>query len=97
MLLESSTRNDPAANPPSIDDVRRRAYAIFCSRNPWAGNAVQDWLDAERELCRRMVKTEAASANLDQAQIIDLASLDARPATAQGRMIPRRERRGPRR
>jgi hypothetical protein len=97
MLLESPTRSEPTANPPSIDDVRRRAYAIFCSRNPWAGNAVQDWLDAERELRCRMVKTEAPPANLDQAQIIDLATLDARPATAQGRMIPRRERRRPRR
>jgi Protein of unknown function (DUF2934) len=35
---------------PAIDDIRVRAYEIFIARAGAPGDAVQDWLQAEREL-----------------------------------------------
>ena len=32
------------------DDIRKRAFEIFSARDKSAGDAVSDWLQAEREL-----------------------------------------------
>ena len=34
------------------DDIRRRAYEIYLSRNGAPGNDIEDWLRAEREVCQ---------------------------------------------
>jgi hypothetical protein len=40
------------ANPgPTTDQIRCRAYDIYCARNGAPGDALSDWLAAERELC----------------------------------------------
>ena len=36
--------------PPTQEDIRRRAYELFERRNGADGSAILDWLQAEREL-----------------------------------------------
>jgi hypothetical protein len=35
---------------PSDEEIRRRAYEIFLARNGGPGDALDDWIRAEREL-----------------------------------------------
>ena len=46
--------------------IRQRAYEIYCSRNGGDGNAMDDWLTAEREvrLGRNAANTEGHGAAL---------------------------------
>jgi hypothetical protein len=37
-------------NEPSQEAIRCRAYEKFCARKGGAGDAVTDWVDAEREV-----------------------------------------------
>lgn len=39
---------------PTIEDIRMRAYEIFVARAEDAGDEVQDWLQAERELLSKL-------------------------------------------
>jgi hypothetical protein len=39
---------------PTIEDIRVRAYEIFAARAEGAGDEVQDWLQAERELLSKI-------------------------------------------
>jgi hypothetical protein len=41
---------DSLDGPCSETEIRDRAYRIYQSRNPWDGDALSDWLQAEREL-----------------------------------------------
>lgn len=45
---------EPEASPamPTIEDLNRRAYEIYLGRNG-QGDALSDWLQAERELTTR--------------------------------------------
>jgi hypothetical protein len=44
-------RKSPAAkNHPSRDEIALRAYEIYLERNGAPGNALEDWVRAEREL-----------------------------------------------
>ena len=46
-----SHAEDASANPgPSHEEIRRRAYEIYLERNGDAGDELDDWLRAEREL-----------------------------------------------
>ena len=36
--------------PPTEDDIRQRAYEIYCARNCSFGSELDDWLKAETEL-----------------------------------------------
>jgi hypothetical protein len=46
-----SHAEDASANPgPSPEEIRRRAYEIYLERNADAGDELDDWLRAEREL-----------------------------------------------
>ena len=38
---------------PTADEIARRAYEIYLSRNGGPGDALRDWLEAERELTGR--------------------------------------------
>lgn len=40
----------PSVMAPSLDDVARRAYEIYLSRNGRPGDPMADWLQAEQEL-----------------------------------------------
>jgi len=35
---------------PTEDEIRKRAYEIYCARNGGPGSEVDDWLKAETEL-----------------------------------------------
>ncbi|MGD0076864.1 MAG: DUF2934 domain-containing protein [Candidatus Binataceae bacterium] len=36
--------------PRTEDDIRKRAYEIYCARNCGSGTELDDWLKAETEL-----------------------------------------------
>ena len=38
---------------PAEDEIRKRAYEIYCARNGGPGNDVDDWVKAETELRNR--------------------------------------------
>ena len=46
----SATRKEPKRPTFTEDDVRLRAYEIYQRRGGAAGNDLDDWLQAEREL-----------------------------------------------
>lgn len=39
-----------AGSEPTADQIRCRAYCIYCARNGGPGDDLSDWLSAEREL-----------------------------------------------
>lgn len=43
---------DPGVSP-SDEEVRRRAHEVYLARNGGQGDAMSDWLTAERELRRQ--------------------------------------------
>jgi len=45
-----SVSSHGASVQPTEDAIRQRAYEIFLSRAPGSGSAMDDWLQAEREL-----------------------------------------------
>jgi hypothetical protein len=45
-------RRSQSTNPTSAD-IALRAYALYCERGCQDGHAVEDWLQAERELQTR--------------------------------------------
>lgn len=48
--LAYETKERSTQKEPTIEEIRRRAYEIFIGRADAPGDAVQDWLQAEREL-----------------------------------------------
>jgi hypothetical protein len=64
----SATRN---AGAPSSEEIRQRAYEIFCARGRTPGDAERDWLEAEQELQRK----------LGQAKTLPAAKADSRTTT----------------
>lgn len=51
--MDMARSGTPSAKPapwPSDDDIRLRAYAVFERRGSSHGRALDDWLQAEREL-----------------------------------------------
>lgn len=42
--------SEKTPSPPTLEDIRRRAYEIYCDRNGRPGDALGDWLAAEAEL-----------------------------------------------
>ena len=49
----------PATAQPSFSDVAKRAFELYCERGCQDGHDVQDWLQAERELCGEASSTAA--------------------------------------
>ena len=35
---------------PTVEEIRRRAFEIYCARRGGPGDAASDWLEAERQL-----------------------------------------------
>jgi hypothetical protein len=48
--FEGALRHRMAAEEPSEQKIRERAYQIYISRNGAAGDALSDWLEAEAQL-----------------------------------------------
>ncbi len=50
------TTNPPepaVAAEPTIEQVRQRAYELYLFRGDRPGSELEDWLEAERELCAK--------------------------------------------
>ena len=48
--IQPHTEDTLANHAPSQEEIRRRAYEIYLERDGHAGDALDDWLRAEREL-----------------------------------------------
>ena len=48
--IQPHTEDALANHAPSREEIRRRAYEIYLERDGHAGDALDDWLSAEREL-----------------------------------------------
>jgi hypothetical protein len=44
---------DPARNEPTQEEIRVRAYELYIARGGADGHAMDDWIQAERELRAR--------------------------------------------
>ncbi len=53
MARKKGVKQEPAVgeNPsPTEDEIRKRAYEIYCARNGGPGSETDDWLKAQAEL-----------------------------------------------
>jgi Protein of unknown function (DUF2934) len=50
--IQPHTKDAPANHTPTREEIRVRAYEIYLERGGLAGNELDDWLQAERELER---------------------------------------------
>jgi hypothetical protein len=57
----ADTGEASVANAARDKDIRRRAYEIYLERGEQAGHELEDWLQAERELERRVLWHAQAS------------------------------------
>ncbi len=46
----ASAAQQPQAREPTADEIRIRAYEIYCARGGEPGRELDDWLEAERQL-----------------------------------------------
>lgn len=72
-------QGEPPARPPASDPATRarieaRAYDLYLARKGGPGDAVSDWLRAERELRRQTAPGEDAGANHERARGEELLS-----------------------
>jgi hypothetical protein len=51
--IEARTTSAEIGNPAPQEEIRRRAHEIYLERGEQPGCALDDWLQAERELQRR--------------------------------------------
>jgi hypothetical protein len=51
-VRKAPARRRPAAAAPSVSDdmIAQRAFEVYCARGGGDGQALEDWLQAEREL-----------------------------------------------
>ena len=50
MEATKTPKTKKTATAPSREAIEYRAYELYLSRNGAGGNALEDWLNAEREL-----------------------------------------------
>jgi len=55
---ESSTGGRSMTSDNALDLIRARAYSLFESRGRQPGHALDDWLQAEREILRQSSASE---------------------------------------
>jgi len=56
--IQPRAENAAANCEPNHDEVRRRAYEIYREGGSLPGRELEDWLRAERELCKAAVFTQ---------------------------------------
>jgi Protein of unknown function (DUF2934) len=56
--MARSTKATRTILSPGGDDIARRAFELYCARGCEDGHDVQDWLQAERELCEATATVE---------------------------------------
>jgi hypothetical protein len=57
----TSKKTKRAATPPTYDEIALRAYHIYLERGSTAGDPMEDWLRAERELAEPQSKSRRKS------------------------------------
>jgi hypothetical protein len=65
--IQSHAGDASANHAPRHEEIRRRAYEIYLERNGHAGDELDDWLRAERELQKLALFTRDWNRLLDQA------------------------------
>jgi hypothetical protein len=53
---KAETREVLVSNATHVEEIRRRAYEIYLERGEQAGRDLDDWLQAERELERGVLR-----------------------------------------
>lgn len=56
--IQPSSKDTSANHVPSHEEIGRRAYEIYLERNGRPGDALDDWLRAERELQKLALFTQ---------------------------------------
>ena len=54
---ERAPTNAIRRQPPTVEEIRQRAHAIFIARSGTLGAQMEDWLRAERELTQERAGT----------------------------------------
>lgn len=67
----------PVLNP---EEIRVRAYGKYCARDGSPGDALSDWLEAERELREIVCDAEAATHQKREAVLLSATEPDGDPA-----------------
>ena len=70
---------------PSEGEIRRRAYEIYLERGDLAGNEIDDWLRAERELQKVALFTRDWNRVQQRVAPTPRAEIDIRPMRAKER------------
>jgi hypothetical protein len=52
-VAQSEGTRPEISNPPSLEEIRQRAYEIHVERGGTHGQDLDDWLQAERELAEK--------------------------------------------
>jgi hypothetical protein len=64
--IQVGTRDVSVENSARDEEIRRRAYEIYCERGEQPGRELDDWLEAEREVERgKFLNPERGSATAD--------------------------------
>jgi len=95
MSTISPTGNGPAKMKPaapSNEEIRQRAYEIFCARGRTSGDAERDWLEAEQELQRKMNPVKAGPTMKTGPQASPARPKDAALVSASSATKPQAER-----
>ena len=75
-----------ARSTPSDEEIRRRAYEIYLERGDLAGDEIDDWLRAERELQKVALFTRDWNRVQQRVAPTPRAEIDIRPMQAKERV-----------
>jgi hypothetical protein len=53
--------SDDDWQPPTEEEIRKRAYGLYLERKRYSAGALDDWLEAEAELWMRRSSTDPSS------------------------------------
>jgi hypothetical protein len=86
--IQPHTEDALANHAPSHEEIRRRAYEIYLERDGLAGDALDDWLRAERELQKIALFTR--DWNRHQDRVAPLPDVEIAVPNAEERKTPSR-------
>jgi hypothetical protein len=76
--IQPHTEDALANHAPSHEEIRRRAYEIYLERDGLAGDALDDWLRAERELQKIALFTRDWNRHQDRVALFQMLKLPCR-------------------
>jgi hypothetical protein len=84
--VQRQTDETSARSTPSDEEIRRRAYEIYLERGGLAGNEIDDWLRAERELQKVALFARDWNRVQQRAAPTPKSEIDIRPMETKGRV-----------